>query len=156
MQTDIDPRSLIGRKAYDRNGARLGVVDEVYLDDATGEPDWAAVRTGLFSRDVLVPSSPANWSGGAAGAVREGARQDAPDYGVGRHLSPEQEMELYRHYGIDVMGAEPPSAPDRDFGTLAGNPRTAGSEAAGAGAPAPEPPRPEAAPGPETPRSDHI
>ncbi|PLW72296.1 PRC-barrel domain containing protein [Streptomyces sp. SCUT-3] len=157
MQTDIDPRSLIGRKAYDRNGARLGVVDEVYLDDATGEPDWAAVRTGLFSRDVLVPLEPSELVGEELRVPFEKALvKSAPDYGVGRHLSPEQEMELYRHYGIDVMGAEPPSAPDRDFGTLAGNPRTAGSEAAGAGAPAPEPPRPEAAPGPETPRSDHI
>ncbi|WP_086831334.1 PRC-barrel domain-containing protein, partial [Streptomyces sp. NRRL B-24572] len=58
MQTDIDPRSLIGRKAFDRNGHKIGTVDEVYLDDATGIPEWAAVRTGLFSRDAFVPLEP--------------------------------------------------------------------------------------------------
>lgn len=44
--------------------------------------------------------------------------KDAPDFGVGRHLSPEQELQLYHHYGLDV-GAPPP-LPDHDFGKLAG------------------------------------
>ncbi|NEE08357.1 PRC-barrel domain containing protein, partial [Streptomyces sp. SID7499] len=43
----------------------------------------------------------------------------APDFGVGRHLSPEQELQLYRHYGLDSPPPEG-SAPDRDFGRLAG------------------------------------
>ena len=63
MQTDIDPRNLIGRKAFDRNGTKIGTVDEVYLDDATGEPEWAAVRTGLFSRDAFVPLEPSELVG---------------------------------------------------------------------------------------------
>lgn len=61
VQTDVDPRNLIGRKAFDRNGAKIGTVDEVYLDDATGVPEWAAIRTGLFSRDAFVPWSRASW-----------------------------------------------------------------------------------------------
>ncbi|WP_143664304.1 PRC-barrel domain-containing protein, partial [Streptomyces murinus] len=36
VETDIDPRNLIGRKAFDRNGTKIGTIDEVYLDDATG------------------------------------------------------------------------------------------------------------------------
>ena len=64
MQTDIDPRSLIGRKAFDRNGAKIGTVDEVYLDDATGVPEWAAVRTGPVQPGRLRP----------AGAQRAGRR----------------------------------------------------------------------------------
>src|SRR5919202_353708 len=43
VQTEIDPRNLIGRKAFDRNGVKIGTVDEVYLDDATGVPEWAAI-----------------------------------------------------------------------------------------------------------------
>ncbi|MBY8883219.1 PRC-barrel domain-containing protein, partial [Actinacidiphila acidipaludis] len=50
VQSDIDPRSLIGRRALDKDGTKIGTVDEVYLDDATGSPEWAAVRTGLFTR----------------------------------------------------------------------------------------------------------
>ncbi|MDB1089387.1 PRC-barrel domain-containing protein [Streptomyces sp. ACA25] len=123
MQTDIDPRSLIGRKAFDRDGNKLGTVDEVYLDDATGTPEWAAVRTGMFSRDAFVPLEPSELVGNTLRVPFDRALiREAPDFGVGRHLSPEQELQLYHHYGLDVPGArsENSSAPDRDFGRLAG------------------------------------
>ncbi|MCX5197555.1 PRC-barrel domain-containing protein [Streptomyces sp. NBC_00249] len=104
MQTDIDPRSLIGRKAFDRNGAKIGTVDEVYLDDATGVPEWAAVRTGLFGRDAFVPLEPSEVVGETLRVPFERSLiKDAPDFGVGRHLSPEQELQLYHHYGLDVI-----------------------------------------------------
>ena len=125
MQTDIDPRSLIGRKAFDRDGVKIGTVDEVYLDDATGEPEWAAVRTGIFSRDAFVPLEPSSLDGDVLRVPFERALiREAPDFGVGRHLSPEQELQLYHHYGLDVpalgdaSGAAPP---DRDFGRIAGS-----------------------------------
>ncbi|GAA4666969.1 PRC-barrel domain-containing protein [Streptomyces chumphonensis] len=124
MQTDIDPRSLIGRKAFDREGSKIGVVDEVYLDDATGEPEWAAVRTGLFGRDAFVPLRPSE-------VVEEELRvpftrtviKDAPDFGVGRHLSPEQELQLYHHYGLDIpaAGESGTAAGGEGFGRLAGD-----------------------------------
>ncbi|WP_236239017.1 PRC-barrel domain-containing protein [Streptomyces sp. CC228A] len=119
MQTDIDPRTLIGRKAYDRDGHKIGTVDEVYLDDATGEPEWAAVRTGLFGRDAFVPLEPSRVVDQALHVPYERSLiKDAPDFGVGRHLSPEQELQLYRHYGLDLPGSTGPSA-DRDFGSVA-------------------------------------
>lgn len=109
MQTDIDPRNLIGRKAFDRNGTKLGTIDEVYLDDATGAPEWAAIRTGLFSRDAFVPLEPSELIEGTLHVPFDRALiKDAPDFGVGRHLSPEQELQLYHHYGLDVA-APPPS-----------------------------------------------
>ncbi|MBP2401757.1 PRC-barrel domain protein [Streptomyces netropsis] len=112
MQTDIDPRSLIGRKAFDRNGARIGTVDEVYLDDATGEPEWAAVRTGLFSRDAFVPLEPSRVEDDALRIPYDRALiKDAPDFGVGRHLSPEQELQLYHHYGLDLPPPDSGPAP---------------------------------------------
>lgn len=119
MQTDIDPRSLIGRKAFDRKGVKIGTVDEVYLDDATGVPEWAAVRTGLFSRDAFVPLEPSEFVADTLRVPFDRALiKDAPDFGVGRHLSPEQELQLYRHYGLDSPPGDVP--PDRDFGRLAG------------------------------------
>ncbi|MEU7106098.1 PRC-barrel domain-containing protein [Streptomyces stramineus] len=109
MQTDIDPRSLIGRKAFDRNGAKIGTVDEVYLDDATGEPEWAAVRTGLFGRDAFVPLEPSVVVDDALRIPYERSLiKDAPDFGVGRHLSPEQELQLYHHYGLTLPTPEGP------------------------------------------------
>ncbi|MBQ1124951.1 PRC-barrel domain-containing protein [Streptomyces smyrnaeus] len=122
MQTDIDPRSLIGRKAFDSEGVKIGTVDEVYLDDATGEPEWAALRTGIFSRDSFVPLEPASLDGTGLRIPFERALiKEAPDFGVGRHLSPQQELQLYRHYGLDVpAGGDAPTPPDRDFGRVAG------------------------------------
>jgi hypothetical protein len=122
LQTDIGPRSLIGRKAFDRNGVKIGTVDEVYLDDATGEPEWAAVRTGLFSRDAFVPLDPAGLDGDVLRVPFErSVVKNAPDFGVGRHLSPEQELRLYRHYGLALPGGGRSPAPDRDFGRIAGS-----------------------------------
>ncbi|MEW1547662.1 PRC-barrel domain-containing protein [Streptomyces tsukubensis] len=121
MQTDMDPRSLIGRKAYDRDGVKIGTVDEVYLDDATGSPEWAAVRTGLFSRDAFVPLEPSTMVGDTLRVPYERALiRGAPGFGVGRHLSPEQELQLYRHYGIGLSAPPDPSVPDRSFGSVAG------------------------------------
>ncbi|GAA2639204.1 PRC-barrel domain-containing protein [Streptomyces axinellae] len=123
MQTEINPRGLIGRKAYDREGTKIGTVDEVYLDDSTGEPEWAAVRTGLFSRDAFVPLEPSSLDEDGLRIPFERALiKGAPDFGVGRHLSPQQELQLYRHYGLDVpVGGESAAPPaDRDFGRIAG------------------------------------
>ncbi|AEW93085.1 MULTISPECIES: PRC-barrel domain-containing protein [Streptomycetaceae] len=127
MQTDIDPRTLIGRKALDRNGVKIGTVDEVYLDDATGEPEWAAVRTGLFGRDAFVPLEPSELRDDSLRVPYDKSLvKSAPDFGVGRHLSPEQELQLYHHYGLKVPPpeAESGSAPGelRDAGRLAGDP----------------------------------
>ena len=116
MQTDIDPRNLIGRKAFDRKGSKIGTVDEVYLDDATGIPEWAAIRMGFFGRDAFVPLEPSELVEGTLRVPFERALiKDAPDFGVGRHLSPEQELQLYHHYGLDTAPrlkvlkvAEPP------------------------------------------------
>jgi sporulation protein YlmC with PRC-barrel domain len=127
VQTDIDPRSLIGRKAFDRTGAKIGTVDEVYLDDATGAPEWAAVRTGLFSRDAFVPLEPSELVDETLRVPFDRALiKEAPDFGVGRHLSPEQELQLYRHYGLAVPGGDKGSRPDVDFGRLAGPPEDTG------------------------------
>ncbi|MFG2141562.1 PRC-barrel domain-containing protein [Streptomyces sp. NPDC048650] len=125
MHTDIDPRSLIGRKAFDRNGTKIGTIDEVYLDDATGEPEWAAVRTGLFSRDAFVPLEPSELADeGLQIPYDRKLIKDAPDFGVGRHLSPEQELQLYHHYRLDISSPAPdsdPSSGDQDFGRVAGS-----------------------------------
>ncbi|MFE6868269.1 PRC and DUF2382 domain-containing protein [Kitasatospora sp. NPDC057692] len=129
MQTDIDPRDLIGHKAVDRNGDKIGTIDEVYLDDASGRPEWAAVRTGIFGRDAFVPLTTSEFSGEELRVPYDKSLvKESPDFGVGQHLSPAQELQLYRYYGLDTPadgrpspgegpGAEPA---DLDFGTTAG------------------------------------
>ncbi|MFJ2191046.1 PRC and DUF2382 domain-containing protein [Kitasatospora sp. NPDC087861] len=130
MQTDIDPRDLIGHKAVDRNGDKIGTVDEVYLDDATGQPEWAAVRTGIFGRDAFVPLTTSEFSGDELRVPYDKSLvKESPDFGVGQHLSPAQELQLYRYYGLDAPvdgrpasgngdgDGDRPAQPDLGFGT---------------------------------------
>lgn len=150
MQTDIDPRDLIGHKAVDRNGDKIGTIDEVYLDDATGRPEWATVRTGVFGRDAFVPLRTSEFAGEELRVPYDRSLvKDSPDFGAGQHLSPAQELQLYRYYGLDTSAAERTAgggeerAPDRDFGTLStetgvpGGPPPTGGERAAVPAPAP-------------------
>ena len=40
----------------DRDGDKIGNIDAIYLDDETGEPEWALVNTGLFgTKSSFVP-----------------------------------------------------------------------------------------------------
>lgn len=115
MQTDIDPRDLIGHKAVDRNGDKIGTVDEVYLDDATGQPEWAAVRTGIFGRDAFVPLTTSEFSGDELRVPYDKSLvKESPDFGVGQHLSPAQELQLYRYYGLDTPANGRPVGRDGD------------------------------------------
>ncbi|MEV7780569.1 PRC and DUF2382 domain-containing protein [Kitasatospora sp. NPDC088351] len=138
MQTDIDPRDLIGHKAVDRNGDKIGTVDEVYLDDATGQPEWAAVRTGIFGRDAFVPLTTSEFSGDELRVPYDKSLvKESPDFGVGQHLSPAQELQLYRYYGLDTpaddrSGPDADQPADLDFGAVP--PAEKAADAAGAGA----------------------
>jgi uncharacterized protein (TIGR02271 family) len=116
VQTEIDPRDLIGHKAVDKNGDKIGTVDEVYLDDATGQPEWAAVRTGLFGRDAFVPLTTSEFVSDELRVPYEKALvKDSPDFGVGQHLSPAQELQLYRYYGLEVPTGTGQHAADPGF-----------------------------------------
>ncbi|MFI6444803.1 PRC and DUF2382 domain-containing protein [Kitasatospora sp. NPDC050543] len=118
MQTDIDPRDLIGHKAVDRNGDKIGTVDEVYLDDATGEPEWAAVRTGIFGRDAFVPLTTSEFLGEELRVPYDKSLvKESPDFGVGQHLSPAQELQLYRYYGLDTPTEGRQAAQDSTSGS---------------------------------------
>jgi uncharacterized protein YrrD len=45
-----------GRTLLDRDGGRIGTIDAIYLDDRTGQPEWALVNTGLFgTKSSFVP-----------------------------------------------------------------------------------------------------
>lgn len=48
--------SLIGQRVDDTYGARIGKVEGVYLDSASGEPRWLLVRRGRMTGEwVIVP-----------------------------------------------------------------------------------------------------
>lgn len=101
-----DPSELRGVDVVGSGGDKLGKVDEVYLDNETGAPEWAAVKTGLFGSNIsLVPLAAADFSGSEL-TVPFGKDQvkNAPNHDPGREISVEDEKELFTYYGISYGG----------------------------------------------------
>ena len=87
----------------DRQGDKIGKVEEIYLDQETDKPEWALVKRGMFgSGSTFVPLAGATEE---AGQIRVGFDKDqvkdAPGFDADRELSQEDEARLYSHYGID-------------------------------------------------------
>ncbi|MGY1609317.1 MULTISPECIES: PRC and DUF2382 domain-containing protein [unclassified Geodermatophilus] len=93
---------MIGQDVYDDSGDKIGSVSEVYLDDETGQPEWATVRTGLFgTKESFIPLRDADLAGdGLRVRVSKAKVKDAPRIDTDGHLSPQEEQELYRYYGL--------------------------------------------------------
>ena len=98
---DID--TLREATAFDPEGQKLGEVSQVYLDDSTGDPTWVTIRTGLFgTQESFVPLREATSRGGELHvAVDKATVKDAPRLEADGHLTPDEEQDLYRYYGID-------------------------------------------------------
>ncbi|MGY1804115.1 DUF2382 domain-containing protein [Blastococcus sp. SYSU D00922] len=101
MITEQQISTVIGSTAHGADG-KLGTVGEVYLDDETGRPEWATVRTGLFgTKESFVPLADADLSGSDLRLPYDKDKvSHAPKVDTDGHLSPTEEAELYRYYGI--------------------------------------------------------
>ncbi|WP_116451964.1 DUF2382 domain-containing protein [Blastococcus litoris] len=93
---------VIGQDVYDESGEKIGSAAEVYLDDETGQPEWVTVRTGMFgTKESFVPIRDADLTDdGVRVPVSKERVKDAPKIDTDGHLSPQEEQELYRYYGM--------------------------------------------------------
>jgi uncharacterized protein (TIGR02271 family) len=101
---DIDTvRTWEGRTMVDRDGGRIGTINAIYLDDRTGEPEWALVNTGLFgTKASFVPLPQATQTGEEVRVPYDKQLvKDAPRVDPDQHLSEAEERQLWRHYGLD-------------------------------------------------------
>jgi uncharacterized protein (TIGR02271 family) len=91
-----------GRTLIDRDGDKIGTVDEIYTDSDGGQPEWALVHTGLFgTKKSFVPLRGASPTGENIGvAVTKQAVKDAPSIDASQQLSEEEERRLFEHYGV--------------------------------------------------------
>jgi uncharacterized protein (TIGR02271 family) len=92
-----------GRTMVDPAGDKLGTIDAIYLDDDTGQPEWATVTTGLFgTKATFVPLAQAQAMGDSVQVPYDKQRvKDAPNMQADGQLSQGEEAELYRHYDLD-------------------------------------------------------
>ena len=108
-----------GGDVVDPDGRKIGSVGQLFLDADSGEPAWVTVTTGLFGTgESFVPLDGATLHGDDLQvAYDKGLVKHAPRIeGTGGALSPAEERELYRHYGLlhDDGG---PADRDVDAGT---------------------------------------
>jgi uncharacterized protein (TIGR02271 family) len=104
MPPSIDTvQSWQGRTMVDLAGDKLGTIDAIYLDDETGQPEWATVTRGLFSaKAAFVPLVQAQDIGDSVQVPYDKQQViDAPSMEADGSLSQDEEAELYRHYGLD-------------------------------------------------------
>jgi stress response protein YsnF len=92
-----------GGAVVSEDGTKIGDVAQVYLDDASGEPEWVTTKTGMFGggesfiplaqgsvqgNEIRVPYSKDKVKGAPSVSDSDG------------HVSGEDEAELYRYYGL--------------------------------------------------------
>jgi len=96
-------RGWRGRVMVDRDSNKIGEVVDIYLDNETDRPEWAVVRTGLFSmRSTFVPLAEAREVGDELQVPHQRLQvKQAPNIEPDGQLSAAEEAELYRHYGLD-------------------------------------------------------
>ena len=95
-----NPQDLQGQMLYDASGDGIGVIEGIYLDNSTRDPEWAAVRLGPDSL-ALVPLDRASYApdGLRAGYDRQTVlnapfRLNALD----NEVTEEAERQLYDYY----------------------------------------------------------
>jgi|tagenome__1003787_1003787.scaffolds.fasta_scaffold20214354_2 hypothetical protein len=101
MPTINDVQTWRGRDALGAGGDKVGTIEDIYLDRESGEPEWVAIKTGLFGGKVsFAPLAEAQADGDAIQLPYDKAQiKDAPRVEADGELSTAEEAELYRHYG---------------------------------------------------------
>ena len=96
-----------GHEVVDSEGTKIGKVEEIFLDDASGQPEWLAVKTGMFgNKHSFVPLEGATAEGDSLRVgYTKAVVSDAPRIEAEEHMSAEEEAALYRYYKRDYQPA---------------------------------------------------
>jgi membrane protein len=92
-----------GQTLLDRAGKKVGTVEEIFLVEETGQPEWVLVKLGrLKAKTTLVPLTSAQpVTNGVKVAYEKDVIADAPPIDSDAEPSEQQVNAVYRHYGID-------------------------------------------------------
>jgi uncharacterized protein (TIGR02271 family) len=109
-----------GRDVVGSDGEKIGSLKEIYLDEQTGQPEWAIVNTGMLgTKSNFVPLAGAKPSGEDVQVqfTKEQVK-DAPGVTDDGELSQSEEAKLYRHYGLEYSETRSDTGlPTGDSGT---------------------------------------
>jgi uncharacterized protein (TIGR02271 family) len=101
-----DVKTWRGKNVVGPDGSKIGTLEDIYLDRQTGEPQWAAIKTGLFGTNVSF--APLEGTSPTGDDLQIGFDKDrikgAPNISADGELSVEEERQLYEYYGVGGYG----------------------------------------------------
>lgn len=100
MISEQNIAALVGAHVLDADGDKIGTVGQIYVDPATGRPNWATVKTGFFgTSESFVPLEDATDANGDLRVPFSKEKvKDAPRIEGDTELSDAEENRLYDYY----------------------------------------------------------
>src|SRR3978361_19841 len=98
--TNPNFQDIMGRTAVDSAGDKIGKIGQIYLDDASGQPQWVTISTGLFgTKESFAPISGYRLDGdNVVLNVTKDQVKDAPNVDADGHLDDAENDRLYAYY----------------------------------------------------------
>ena len=111
-----------GMTVTDSSGEKIGAIEDVYYDDATGRPEWIGIGTGIFGlRRRVVPVEGARLEAEHLSVpYAKDLVKDSPDVDDDE-ITPERESDLYAYYGLTSSGGVGTDARSEDAGGRIGS-----------------------------------
>jgi uncharacterized protein (TIGR02271 family) len=112
-------QEMNGQPVMDSAGQQIGKVEEIFVDDQSGQPEWVGIGTGfLGTKRVLVPVQGASMSDGGLTVGYDTEKvKGSPDID-GDHISEQTEQELYAYYGLGGAPQPQPLGQSNEGGTV--------------------------------------
>jgi sporulation protein YlmC with PRC-barrel domain len=106
--SEIETLLCTGGTVIDRVGERIGDIQQIFLDDATGHAEWVTVATGRFGPESLIPLQDASLYGTTIQVPydRNKVKRAVLLTGSTGPPSPIEATRLYAFYGCAPSGAE--------------------------------------------------
>ena len=103
-------QNLEGQTAVDVNGAKIGKIGQVYVDDQTSAPLWVTIATGMFgTKESFAPLYGSQTTGqGLQLAVTKDMVKDAPGVEADGHIGDGENDALYTYYNGYLGSAAAP------------------------------------------------
>ena len=103
--------SMRGTNVYSSDGDKIGSIEEIFVDEETGQPEWIGLGTGFFgTKRVVVPVTGANiLEDRVTVPYSKDQVKDTPNIDS-EEISQETEERLYAHYGLGYAERRLPTA----------------------------------------------
>ena len=92
-----------GYEVYDRNGEKIGKVDDLFVDESD-QPEYIGVKMGFLGMSsTLIPwelVTPDESSGSLTVATDKDTAKNGPAFDDDREITPEFESQVYSYYGL--------------------------------------------------------